>query len=37
MGARLGLKGVAERMTAEEALYWPGWLYAHWPKPKQTD
>lgn len=27
LGARLGLKGVAERMTAEEALYWPGWRY----------
>lgn len=27
IGSRLGLKGIAERMTAEEALYWPGWRY----------
>ena len=27
LGSRLGLKGIAERMTAEECLYWPGWRY----------
>ena len=26
-GAKIGLKGIGERLTAEESLQWPGWLY----------
>ena len=26
--SRLGIKGIAERLTADEAYNWPGWLYS---------
>ena len=26
--SRIGIKGIGERMTAEEAVNWPGWLYS---------